>query len=125
MLSNEQLKEEIKKVEVKKSKTSEYINSVERRYLDWRVSREGHSMMVEFFKDVGPGPVSLDAWTNKQSIRKAATEAGFILVRNKRTREYAIFPAGKQESDELIFDPKLLDTDHIKEVVSPSEKGII
>jgi len=121
MLTDEQLKEEVKKVEIKKVKTPEYIKSVENRCLGWSIAREGHAM-IEFFKDIGPGPFSLDAWINKSTIRKAAIEAGFILVRNKRTREYAIFPSGKQKSDEFIFNPKLLDMEEHAKENSKTEK---
>jgi len=110
MLDDEALKQAIKEVPLEKVKSAEYIKAVEKRYLGWSISREGYTTMVDFFKDIGPGPFGLDSWINKTRVRKAATEAGFMLVKNKQTRRYAIYAKEVDPNESVFnFNPDLLD----------------
>jgi len=116
-LSDAELVEEIKKVKVEKSKPKNWDRYVERRYMDWSISREGHDLMVEFFKTIGPGSVNIDSWHGMKRINGAAKEAGFILMKNKRSGGYGIFPKKiDPETLSFSFNPELLDMDDAEKV---------
>lgn len=115
-LTDEQLKEEIKKVEVQKAKPKQWDNCIKRRYMDWNITREGHECMVEFFQTIGEGPVSLDTWYGMKRIRRAISEAGFVLMKNKRKGGYGIFTKKPDpETSSFTFNPDMLDMENVEE----------
>ena len=116
-LTDEQLVEEIKKVQIKKARPKHWDRCVEKRYLDFNITREGYTAMVEFCKTIGEGPIMLDSWYGMKRIRKAVSEAGFLLMKNKRNGGYGIFKKKIDvENASFTFNPELLDMDNVKEI---------
>jgi len=115
-LSDEQLLEEIKKVKIEKAKPKNWDARVEKRYLDYSITREGFDMMVEFIKTIGEGPIMLDTWYGMKRIRKAVAEAGFLLIKNKLKGGYGIFKKQVDvDTSSFTFNPELLDMDDVEE----------
>jgi len=115
-LTDEQLVEEIKKVTVEKAKPKQWENCIKRRYLDWSITKGGKGLILEFFNTIGEGPVMLDTWYGMKRIRAAITEAGFILMKNKRSGGYGVFKKKPNPDTSLFnFNPELLDMDDVEE----------
>ena len=110
-LTDEELRREIKQVEIKIKQDAEITKNVARRYLNWRMMREGHAKIVEYIKLMGPGTLTFDSWGIALSqVRKAAAEAELVLFKNKRNNNYMLFTKDvKAEGNEFVFNPKLLD----------------
>lgn len=125
MLDDEALKEAIKEVKIEKALPSYFADRVERRYLDYRILRDGEEITTKFLQAVGPGPLNIDTWGyGIASIKRRAKTAGFLLVKNKRSRGYALYKEGKQEGEEFVFNPEMLDTEDGKwknETTQPSK----
>lgn len=110
------LLEEIKKVKVEKRKVPDRFDLyVNKRSMDYSIIQMGHETMVLFFKAIGEGPFYFPTWHGVQPVRKAASEAGFIMMKNKKNGRYAIFNKGKTDQNSFSFDTDLLIPGEVEE----------
>jgi hypothetical protein len=122
MLTDEALKEAIKEVKIETKPTANWDKNIERRYMDYHITRQGKALMVQFMQEIGPGPIMVDSWYGMKRIREAATEAGFMLMKNKRNGNFALAVKGKNPDDSFMFNPELLDTENVEE--NPKDEKI-
>ena len=113
-LTDKQLMEEIKKVKIEKSLPETWEKDIKRRYLTWKISREGHEMMIKFIKTIGEGKLLIDTWHGLSTIRTAIKDAGFILAKNRLQHdEYILFKNETIKKPSFTFNPELLDVEKI------------
>lgn len=80
-----------------------------------KLPKEFKDKVEEFFKCIGEGPFYNLCYGRISIIRKAANNAGFDLVKNKRTSGYSIFKKRSKEKQSYLFKPDSLDLDDVKD----------